>query len=119
VARPGARLFANEVYSHGWTAWIRNSRFVNKWLYPRVVGRIYEGRRPYITPDERKCDQRDIAAVARRLRRARAEYFSFLSGRLVAPSNAAFARADRLALKAAGPLARFLGGRVVLTGYFR
>ncbi len=117
VSRLGAMFVMNEVYSHSMTNPIRHSRFVEKVLYPRMQRFIYGPQRPYITADERKLDQRDVAMIARSLSPGyRKEYFCFLVTRLVPSKYVLPSKLDRLLLMALKPLAPFLGGRVLLAG---
>ena len=119
VARPGAMFVANEVYSHSFTHKLRNSRFVNRVLYPRMVDYIYEGDTPYITPDERKLDERDIRKISAHLADSRSQYFSFIVSRLVPARYAPMAKIDRLFLRLLGGAGGALAGRILLTGRMR
>ena len=118
VAAPGARLVVNEVYSHTLLGKVRHSRLVTHRLYPRMVDYVYEGEAPYITPDERKLDQRDIRRIRSHLGDSTCAYFSFFVTRLVPPRYTRLAKLDRLVLKGLGPAGAVLAGRVLLTGRF-
>jgi ubiquinone/menaquinone biosynthesis C-methylase UbiE len=117
VAAAGALFVANEVYSHSFTDRIRRTRLVTRRLYPRLVDHVYQGAKPYITEDERKLNQSDLRLIQAHLTDWRCEYFSCLVMRLVPPTWTNTAKFDRLMLKALGPAAGLLAGRVILTGY--
>jgi hypothetical protein len=67
VSKYGALFIADEIYSHSITDRIRHSRIVEQILYPHMQSLIYKGDRPYITADERKLNETDIAAIKRHL----------------------------------------------------
>jgi ubiquinone/menaquinone biosynthesis C-methylase UbiE len=117
VAAPGAMFLANEVYSHSFTDRIRYSWLVISRLYPQMVDYVYGGAKPYITADERKLNEADIRQVQTHLTNWRCEYFSCLVTRLLPPTWTTLAKCDRLMLKALGPAAGLLAGRVLLTGH--
>jgi ubiquinone/menaquinone biosynthesis C-methylase UbiE len=116
VARPGSILIANEIYSHSVTELIRRSSFVEKVLYPRMQSRIYGGQKPYITEDERKLSERDVAAIAAPLTAVDRKFFNFIVTRIVSDKSDTLNAIDRMVLKALGPLAQFCGGRIVIIG---
>lgn len=119
VAADGALFIANEVYCHSALDRIRRSGLVVRHLYPRLVASIYQGAAPYITPDERKCNQHDLRLLRAALASGRCEYFSCFISRLLPPTWTTAAKLDRLLLKALGPAAGLLGSRVLLSGTFR
>jgi ubiquinone/menaquinone biosynthesis C-methylase UbiE len=118
VAAKGAMFVANEVYSHSFTNMVRYSSLVMRRLYPRMVGYVYGGDKPYITEDERKLNEADIRRIRAHLTNSRCEYFSCLVTRVVPPTWTTLAKCDRLLLKALGPSASLLASRILLTGYF-
>jgi len=67
VSKPGALFEMDEIYSHSITDVVRRSWLVEKLLYPRMTGFIYKGSKPYITEDERKMSEHDVAQVTARL----------------------------------------------------
>ena len=120
VAKPGALLIVDEIYSHSLTELVRRSPLVEKFLYPRLKDHVYAERKVYITEDERKMDERDIALVRRHMASvSRRRYFNFVVTRLVSDRHKMPAMLDRLLLMALGPLGHFCAGRIVLMGTLR
>lgn len=121
VAKPSALFVANEIYSHSITDRIRKSRLVEKFLYHRMKNTIYRGETPYITEDERKMTERDIASVKDNLAGiVREKYFNFLIGRVLPHGIRPLSKMDRCLLVLAGrPLGKVLAGRIVLIGKVR
>ncbi len=119
VARPGARMLVNEVYTHSALDRIRHSRFVRGVLYERMVRLVYGERRPYITADERKMDERDMQRVREALQVDFERHFDLLVNRVLPAGITAFNVIDYLVLNLLQPLARRLGGRALLAGEVR
>jgi ubiquinone/menaquinone biosynthesis C-methylase UbiE len=121
VATPGGLLVCNEPYTHSALTKVRESRLVCSHVYPRVIRWMHgvrDASELYVTEDERKLDQRDLADLQTALPGARVDYFNMVTGRLV-PERFVFAtRVDRVGLRALGPLAGALGGRIVVSGRF-
>lgn len=117
VARPGARLVVNEVYSHSITNKIRYFRPVDSFLYPKIQEIIYGQGTPYITEDERKLDEFDLTQIMGSLEPCRfVKYFNFLVTRVIPDRFETIAKADRLLLRSVHPIAHLLAGRVLLSG---
>lgn len=116
VLRPGGSVVANELYTHSLSQKIRESRLVAGVLYRRMVPFIYGTTTPYITEDERKINERELAMIAGILRAPRYEYFLLLGGRLVPPYWPRVGRFDHAALNAIPTLGRILAGRVLVVG---
>ena len=117
VSKPGAVFVMNEIYSHSITDVIRRSWVVEKVLYPKMTRFIYKGEDPYITKDERKMSEHDVAKVTARLSRiANRRYYNMFVTRLVPDRFRILNILDRLALKFLGPLGGVVAGRVVLVG---
>lgn len=115
VAKPGAMLVLNEIYSHSRTELLRRSAFVDRFLYPRMKRAIYGTDTPYITEDERKLTETDIATITKSMARPTMEkYFNFLTTRIVPDRFDSAAKIDRFLLLIAGQLAPLLAGRVLL-----
>lgn len=117
VARPGATLVVNEVYSHSWTERIRRSALVERWLYPRLQRVIYGEGRPYITADERKMDERDMALVEDAIEVERRIWFDLAAGRFFPDRLTVAAALDTLALRVLP--GRWLAGRGIVIGRLR
>ena len=120
VARPNARFVLNEIYSHSMTDKVRKSSFVEKVLYPRMQKSIYGPGKPYITEDERKLSETDLAEIKRSLRGVEIEkFFNFLVTRIVPDRFDSLCRADRAVLRLVGPMGGLLAGRVLLGAHVR
>lgn len=119
VARPGARMLVNEVYTHSAVDRIRHSRVVRELLYERMVGLVYGRRRPYITADERKMDERDMRLVREALDVDFERHFDFLVNRVLPSHVTVLNVVDFLLLNASQALGRRLGGRALLAGAVR
>jgi SAM-dependent methyltransferase len=117
VARPGARFVANEVYSHSWTERVRRSPLVEGWLYPRLKRLIYGDAKPYITADERKMTERDMALVEDALEVERRVWFDLAAGRLFPNTLTLASAVDTLALRVLP--GRLLAGRAIVVGRLR
>jgi SAM-dependent methyltransferase len=118
VARPGALLVVDEIYSHSITDRIRHSWFVERFVYPMVRKWIYRGKIFYITEDERKMTEDDIDLVKSYIEVLLfRKYFNLISARFVSDTVAYIAKADRACLYILGPLGRYLGGRATFAGY--
>jgi len=118
VSKPGAFLVVDEMYTHSFFQRMRNSRIVAKWLYPKIVSIVYQGEKPYITPDERKLSEHDTSLLKQFVPSARCDYFNFLVNRIV-PERMFLCKIDRILIKMLGAIADILGGRFVLTGHIR
>jgi SAM-dependent methyltransferase len=116
VAAPDAIVVGQEIYTFSRLDAVRNAAPVQRYLYPRLVRIVYGTDRPYITADERKMSERDMAQVLAYLRTPETQYFKILSGRLL-PNDTLWAnKLERRALRAWPALGRILAGRVVFTG---
>ncbi len=117
VLKPGGLLIVNEIYTHRRLQHIRDSRFVRNNVYPRLVRRIYGTDKPYITEDEQKLNEEDIAAIVGRLDTVhRHDYFNMLVKRFVSGKSVLTSKVDRILLRACGPWAGVFGGRVLVIG---
>jgi ubiquinone/menaquinone biosynthesis C-methylase UbiE len=116
LLKPRARILGSELYTHRALQRIRESRPVSRWLYPWVAKVIYGGRDPYITADERKLDERDLARIENAFPGLRLTWYLLVVQRFLPDSSDAVARLDRAVLRALGAAGRVLAGRVVLEG---
>jgi len=117
VSRPGAVLVVNEIYTHSWIDWIRHSSLVERLLYARMQRFVYASDDPYITEDERKLDESDVAAIMETftvvdLRR----YFNFVVTRVLPDRYDTAAKVDRAMLLLLGPLGHMVAGRILFGG---
>jgi ubiquinone/menaquinone biosynthesis C-methylase UbiE len=117
VSRPGAVAVINEVYTHSLIDRIRYSWFVREVLYKRMVRIVYGADKPYITEDERKMNEHDIALVLRGLEpRPRTRFFDMAVNRVLPAHTRALNILDHVVLNfAMRPVAHYLGGRILMT----
>lgn len=113
VAKPGATFVINEIYSHSWTDRVRHARLVERVLYP-TVQRILYGNRVYITKDERKLTERDIALIRQSLTVRRRRYFNLLVMRFIPDRFKRVSQADQLLLRCMGAFGAIVAGRIML-----
>lgn len=117
VAKHNALFVVNEIYSHSWLERIRHSRLVERHLYALLQNFVYEHQRPYITADERKLTEHDVAQIRKLFARIESEqHFNFLVTRLAPPKFTTLSKLDRLLLLALKPFGRILAGRILLAG---
>ena len=121
VSKPGTIFIMDEIYSHSITDVIRHSWIVEKLLYPKMTGFIYKGSKPYITEDERKMSEQDVARVTTRLSHVHIRnFYNMAVTRMLPDTFTTVAKLKfRIALMILGPLGRFGGGRIVLVGTLR
>jgi ubiquinone/menaquinone biosynthesis C-methylase UbiE len=120
VLRPGGTLIANELYTHSALQSVRETRFVHDVLYPRLVRFVYGTNRPYITEDEHKLDERELAMLRGVLGPdVRTTYFLLLAGRLAPTYWPRLASMDRYVLNLSDGIGRRLAGRVLVVGTIR
>lgn len=117
VAKPGARVIGDELYTHSALQRIRTSRVVTNTLHPLMEHYIYRGD-AYITEDEHKIDEDELAIVRETFAdRWTEQYFGVLQGRILPITDWNLpSQLDRLTLMALGRLGRFLAARIVFTG---
>jgi len=118
VLKSNGKVIANELYTHSLLQRIRENRFVSGFLYPRMVRFIYGTAAPYITEDEHKIDERELAILSAILRRGslHQRYFLFLGGRILPAHWLGVAKFDRAFFATIGRAGRVFAGRVVLEG---
>jgi ubiquinone/menaquinone biosynthesis C-methylase UbiE len=117
VLKSGGKVIANELYTHSLLQWVRESRLVSGFVYPRMVRFIYGTDKPYITEDEHKINERELEVLTAILRPGslRRRYFLLFGGRIL-PARREVEKFDRVLLAITGPAGRILAGRVVLAG---
>ncbi len=116
VIAPGAIVVGQEIYTFSRLDAVRNAAPVQRYLYPRLVRMVYGTDRPYITADERKMSESDMAEVLAHLSAPEIHYFKIFSGRLL-PNDTLWAnKIERRVLRALPALGRILAGRVVFAG---
>lgn len=116
VAKPGAMMIVNEIYSHSITDRIRYSWIVERVIYPLLRSFVYGKDKPYITADERKMTEKDIAMVKAHIRTKESRYFNFIVARLIPDSFTFACKCDRALLRTVGGLGKYLAGRIVMVG---
>lgn len=113
VAKPGAQVVINEIYSHSFTNKVRYSSFVESFLYPRMRSLIYGPGAPYITEDERKLTEKDLEQIGLSLQPIHFEkHFNLFATRIFPERMVFLAKVDRLLLMALKPFGRLLAGRI-------
>jgi len=115
VSAPQALWLVNEIYSHSWTERIRRSMLVERALYPALRAFIYKGEKPYITEDERKMTEHDLAKVRALLRVDDERYFNAIVTRLLPDKWETLNKIDQILLRAL-PVGKFIGGRALISG---
>lgn len=116
VARPGALVVMDEIYSHSITDTVRHSALVERVIYPAMRRWIYGTDEPYITEDERKLTERDIAAIREHLQPGDlCRYFNAASTRVIPGRIDSAAKVDRAALAAIGPAGAIFAGRILFS----
>lgn len=117
VARPGAAVIGDELYTSRFLQRsVRQSYVVDKLLYPRMVRYVYGRKDPYITDDESKIDERDLAHVAALCPGLDCAWFNTVVGRLVPDRSDRISRLDRVLTRSLGRIGRLVAGRVVFEG---
>lgn len=119
VAKAGAVFVFDEIYSHSVTDVVRRSWLVEKLLYPAMTKLIYGPGKPYITEDERKLTERDMALICGPLQVQHRSYYNFLTARVIPERWNLAAKLDRILLRLVGPMGKILAGRVLVTGKLR
>jgi ubiquinone/menaquinone biosynthesis C-methylase UbiE len=112
VARPGALVVIDELYTHSLLQQLRNSGF-GRWLYPMVRPIIYDNEPAYITQDERKLNEGDLDCILEVLCGVRCQFFNAVVYRLL-PAWDVAEIADRVLMHALP--GRLVAGRFVLSG---
>jgi ubiquinone/menaquinone biosynthesis C-methylase UbiE len=115
VSKPGATWVVDEIYTHSVLQRLRESTVIVQFVYP-FVSRLLYGNKPYITDDERKLDERDVAEIRKRIRTHRIDYYYAIIKRFVPERGRALSKLDRLLLVGLWPIAPLLGGRFVMFG---
>lgn len=116
VSSPGATWVINEIYSHTITNKVRHSALVDRVLYPAMQRFVYQSDTPYITEDERKLTEGDLAQIVAPLQIESRRWFNLAVQRVIPDRWDVLNRLDRLAIAATGGLGKYLGGRVLITG---
>ena len=118
VAKPGCILLSLEMYTHSWLGLIRQSRFIERYLHPAMTRWFYgySADKLYITEDERKLTEKDIALIRNSLASMHTDWFYVLVDRLIPNRITTAAAIDRMVMKLFGPAGPVQGGRVVFWG---
>ena len=117
TSKPNAHFVINEIYSHSWTELVRRSKLVDRVLYPRMQRHIYGTTDPYLTPEERKLNEHDVALVTKPLANIDLEkHFNMLVTRIVSDRFEVVAKVDRLAMRLLRPVGRVFAGRLLIAG---
>lgn len=115
VLKPGGVFLIDELYTHRRLQRLRESRF-GWWLWSKLVPVIYPTNGTYITEDERKLSDHDLATIRNLLTGVRCLYFNMVVNRFL-PNWGVAVKLDRLALKLLGPAASLFAGRFIMVGF--
>jgi 2-polyprenyl-3-methyl-5-hydroxy-6-metoxy-1,4-benzoquinol methylase len=116
VIKPGGMIVGDELYTHSTLQRWRESAPITKIAYPLMQRWIYNDLTPYITPEEHKIDEQELAIVLATMVAPSVEFFGIAEGRLF-PSRMVWAsKIDRSAIRLSRSAARRLGSRVVFSG---
>lgn len=116
VAKPGAIVIGDELYTHSAVQRVRESWLVEKLFYRAMRGWIYGKGVPYITEDEHKIDEAEYGIVLDRMATCDTAYYNMLLGRLFPVEMDAAAKTDRVLLNMLGGVGAKLAGRIVFSG---
>lgn len=116
VAKPGAIVIGDELYTHSAVQRMRESRLIDKIAYRAMRRWIYGKGVPYITEDEHKIDEAEFGIVRAAMATCDTAYYNMLLGRLVPVEMRWAAKLDRTLLRAVGELGARLAGRIVFSG---
>ena len=117
VSKNSALCVINELYSHSVTDYIRHSRIVEDYLYPRMKNFVYGTDKPYITADERKLTETDVRLISAPIASIQLKrYFNFLVTRIVPERFDWMSQLDQFMLWMLHPFAHMLAGRILLAG---
>ena len=117
VLKPGGVFLIDELYTHRALQRLRESRF-GLWLRSKLWNTIYPEGDEYISEDERKLTECDLAAVKSVLTDVTCRYFGMFVWRFMGHQDTA-AKIDRIVLKMLGPAGSLFAGRFILTGTAR
>jgi 2-polyprenyl-3-methyl-5-hydroxy-6-metoxy-1,4-benzoquinol methylase len=116
VLKPGGTIIGDELYTHSTLQRIREAAPVRKVAYPLMQRWIYDNRTPYITPEEHKIDQHELAIVLAAMVDPSVEFFGLAEGRLYPSRMVWAAKIDRSLMRLSRSAASRLGSRVVFSG---
>jgi ubiquinone/menaquinone biosynthesis C-methylase UbiE len=116
VMKPSGKMIGHEQYTHSLLDRIRNSRLVDKTIYPRLQRVIYGGGTPYITEDEAKLDEHQLDRILGHLSDVSIDWFCLLEGRVFSTHIPWASKADRSLIRAIGLAGRYVAGQTVFTG---
>jgi ubiquinone/menaquinone biosynthesis C-methylase UbiE len=117
VLKAGGKIIANELYTHSLVQRVRESHIVSGFLYRRMVGFIYGTDKPYITEDEHKINELELAVLEKVLQPGSLHaYFLLLGGRIFPVHWLGVAKFDRAFFALVGSMGRIFAGRVILAG---
>jgi ubiquinone/menaquinone biosynthesis C-methylase UbiE len=119
VAKSGGKFLFNEVYTHSYLDKVRNSKLVDKYLYPKMKKFVYGTNQPYITEDERKLNEKDVRDIYLKLKNPEEYYFNFLVNRIIPGKFDTLSKLDKSFLNITGKkLSSYMGARIVGMGEF-
>ena len=120
VAKPGGILCFNEIYSHSLLHRIRYSKFIDQWLYPKMISFVHGSDKPYITEDEERLTEKEVNLLISKMQSVEErKYFNAFVTRIVPDRFPILGKIDQILLRALSPLAHMLGSRVLVGGVIK
>jgi ubiquinone/menaquinone biosynthesis C-methylase UbiE len=117
VLKKNGTFCFNEIYSHTIADRIRRSKFVDQWLYPRMIRFVYQQDKPYITEDEEKLTEKNVNYLLSELGSTECrKYFNFFLTRIIPEKWVALNKLDQALLRLFSFAAPLLGSRVLVGG---
>ena len=114
VLKPGATIIGDELYTHSFVQkYLRENWLVIHIIHPLMTKYIYGDSNPYITEQERKIDENDLAILLTICSDEKLDYFYSMTGRIIPERYTTFTKLDRFLTRLLGRSAKYLAGRVV------
>lgn len=120
VSKPGGILCFNEIYSHSLLHRIRYSKFIDQWLYPKMISFVHGSDKPYITEDEERLTEKEVNLLLSKMGSIEEkQYFNAVITRLIPDRFPLLSKIDHKILGLLSPIAHTLGSRVLIGGVIK
>lgn len=117
VSKDGGILCFNEIYSHSLLHRIRYSKFIDQWLYPKMISFVHGSDKPYITEDEERLTEKEVNILVSKMADIEEkQYFNVFITRVIPDRFPLLSKIDRIILRVLSPVAHMLGSRVLIGG---
>lgn len=117
VSKDGGILCFNEIYSHSLLHRIRYSKFIDQWLYPKMISFVHGSDKPYITEDEERLTEKEVNILVLKMADIEEkQYFNVFITRVIPDRFPLLSKIDRIILRVLSPVAHMLGSRVLIGG---